>query len=109
MHDVSVWLPLVLSAAGATVSFFTFLCVSIIAYLVRYVLASTDRRIVDLERKSDEHATHIASATTQTESERAALAELRTEIGEMRDRFESLATQIATLLGTMTKRPASRR
>ena len=102
MNDVSFWLPIVLSAAGATVSFFTMLCVAVIGWLVKYVLASTDRRIVELEKKADAHSEHIASATTQTEAEQKALSEIRADFGVMRDRFEQLANQIATLLGAMT-------
>ncbi len=109
MHDMTFWLPIVLSAAGATVSFFTMICVAIIGWLVKYVLTSTDRRIVDLEKNTAAHSQHIASATTQTEAEAKALAEIRQDFGAMRDRFEQLSGQIATLLGTMQpKRPTRR-
>jgi hypothetical protein len=110
MHDVSFWLPIVLSGAGATVSFFTMICVAIIGWLVKYVLSSTDRRIVSLEGKTESHANHIATQTTQTVAEQKALEDLRGDIGEMRTRFETLSPQIATLPGTMTerKRPGTR-
>lgn len=98
---MTFWLPIILSGVGATLSFFTMLCVAIIGWLAKYVMSSFERRIVSLETKTDAHAKHIASATTQTESEAKSMGELRKEFGELRDRFDLLSTQIANMLGTM--------
>lgn len=98
------WVPLIISLGAALLSGFTGVCMAVIAYLVRYVMTSTDRRIVSLETKAEAHDKHIASATTQTASEQIALTELRTMVSDMREKIEDLGSQIAVLVSRGTRR-----
>lgn len=109
MMDTS-WLPVIVSGAGAIVSFVTMLSVGIIAWLVKYVLANTERRIVQLETKTENHSTQIATAAAQTVSEQEAITGMRSDIGDLRSKFETFIKEIADLMATirLAKTPKSR-
>jgi septal ring factor EnvC (AmiA/AmiB activator) len=78
------WFPLALSLAGALLSSLSMICITIIGFLVKYVLQNTERRIVQIESKVESHANSIATANAQTVSEQKTLGELRDEIRELR-------------------------
>ncbi len=101
---IQPWVPLLISLGAALLSGFTGVCMAVIAYLVRYVMTSTDRRIVSLESKTEAHDRHIASATTQTASEQIALTDLRSMVSDMRSRIEELSNQISVLVSRGTPR-----
>lgn len=104
-HDYA----LVISAGGAVISFVAMLCVGVIGFLIKHVLSTFDKRLDSVETKTESHGNHISSAIAQTESEKKVLAELQTSVSAMRDRIETLSTQIATLLGSMVKPSRARR
>ncbi len=100
MHE---WIPLVLSGAAAIVSGVAVVCVAIIGWLIRYVFTSVDRRVVDLEKKTGEHASHIAGAVAQSVAEEKIIKEMSGMINDMREKVEALTNQIAVLVGSLPK------
>ncbi len=90
MHD---WFPLALSVAGAVVSFGTMLCVAVIGWLVKYVMQNTERRLIQLEQKTEVHAGNLATAAATTVAEQQTLGELRDEIRELRAEVRAIIGQ----------------
>jgi hypothetical protein len=89
MQDYT-WVPIALSAVGTLLSFFAMLCVTVIGFLVKYVLQNTERRILQLETKTETHASSLATAAAQTVSEQKTLGELRDEIRELRSEVRTI-------------------
>lgn len=98
MNNEYSWVPLVLSISGALISFMAALCVAIIAWLVKYVLGNSERRILQLEVKAEGHDKYIASATTQTVSEQQAIARIDEALESIRTKFDTFIADVAELM-----------
>lgn len=114
MNDLTSWAPVV-SAAGAIVSALSFVAIGVIGWLVKYVLANTERRIAALESKVDDHDRKISTASAHTDAERREIAGLVASIEELRrtmandasrvgDRISDLSNAVAKLTGEIRRK-----
>lgn len=98
------WFSVAVSAVAGLISLLTMLVVTLIGWFVRYVLANTDRRLIQLEQKTESHAKHVASQETQTAQEREAITALRSDVGDMRKKFDELASKLIELTAFLKQR-----
>jgi HAMP domain-containing protein len=98
-----IWIPYVLGAAGVVISSLMGLLLAVLAWLVKFTLATIDKRVDELhervkavESKTNTHDTQIA--TTET-----LVGELKADIGSLSSKFDAAMNAIRDIVGMLKR------
>ena len=90
-----------LGLVGAVLSFLAMLIVTLIGFIVRFVLSTTDQRIGQIETATQantakliQHGEQFAEARIKTEGEQKSLDELWSAVDGLRRRFDELLAHL---------------
>jgi hypothetical protein len=101
-------LPILVSAAGSVIALLVSALGAVLAWLGKFALETMRDRVEDLKRRmvvveqrATEQQTALATSTTQGANDRGVLAEMKSDIGELRTKLDTMSatlTEVTTLL-----------